>query len=73
MKVNWKRLLVGGLAAVILAAIPTSAYADGFYNCIDIWWITNCYWVDLDLMNADVNSVGFEAMYALCQWLGLCP
>lgn len=69
-----KHLVIATLLATTLIGLGTKTVrADGFYNCYTIWWYTECYWIDLSLMTADQDSVGFEAMYRLCQSLGLCP
>lgn len=61
------------IAAVLVVFAPTLHADDGFWNCQTIWYYTQCYWVDLGTLTADFDSFGFEAMYRLCQALGLCP
>jgi hypothetical protein len=70
------RFLKAFSIAAVLAIMLGSAqavYAQQFQNCITIWYYTECYTIDLGAMAGDANSFGFEAMYRLCQMVGLCP
>lgn len=59
------------LATIMIVAAPQPVYADyTFTNCVTYLWETFCSEVTVH----DPTGDGlFQAMYAFCQMVGLCP
>lgn len=78
---RYRRLIIGAMVALALVVIvpgiahaqdPVQPWNPGWYfdNCITIWWWTECYHV---YVQDPTNSADFQALYAFCQFIGLCP
>jgi len=57
------------LATTLIAATTRTVRAEPFWNCVTIWYIEMCYWVD---ENDPTQDDLFNYMWWVCDLIGLC-